>query len=268
MTKAKRSNSVEPTARASSGESRPRKSKASSPSSGASRVSAGRPPKDKPRPIQDDRAGPYGRDQVYEAIVTATLKLWSAKGTSGLTLRSVAAEAGVNYGLVHRHFGTREAVIRAAMDRQSELNVEFLGTNATLTESIDAMLSRSSGAFARQLAWAILQGSEDDILPGDVRWLDQLVHQAADESSGALSADDPKVRVLVGSVMFTIFSWRMFERYLFHGLGLEEVDRHTVDGMIHDVLFAMVQGTLHGEASGSRKAPSTSTKPRPRRNSS
>ena len=34
-----------------------------------------------------------------------------------VTLRRVAEQANVNYGLVHRHFGTKAAVITAAMQR-------------------------------------------------------------------------------------------------------------------------------------------------------
>src|SRR5580692_2491121 len=70
-------------------------------------------------------ARPYGREQVIESIIDATLAQWTAKGPAEVSLRSIAARAGVNYGLVYRHFGTKEAVIRAAMDRVVARSMHF-----------------------------------------------------------------------------------------------------------------------------------------------
>src|SRR6185312_3770884 len=54
-------------------------------------------------------ARPSGRDEVIDAIISATLELVVEGGPSRVSLRRVAERANVNYGLVHRHFGTRAA---------------------------------------------------------------------------------------------------------------------------------------------------------------
>ncbi len=71
-----------------------------------------------------------------------------------MSLRAIAARAGVNYdGIVYRHFRTKEAVIRAAMD---------------------SVVPRSTGAHPRLLAWAILQYLVDDIMPAEDPFLQRL----------------------------------------------------------------------------------------------
>src|SRR3954447_25722397 len=58
--------------------------------------------------------GPRGREEVVDAIIDATIELCKTGGPDKVTLRRVAEQANVNYGLVHRHFGTKTAVVTAA----------------------------------------------------------------------------------------------------------------------------------------------------------
>src|SRR5258708_24888134 len=111
------------------------------------------------------KARPYGREQVIESVIDATLSLWSAKGPAEVSLRAIAAQAGVNYGLVYRHFRTKEAVIRAAMDRVVARSMMYTEDCTDLADAVDSVLPRSTGAHARLLAWAILQYLVDDIMP-------------------------------------------------------------------------------------------------------
>src|SRR3954452_8454336 len=63
-----------------------------------------------------------------QALLDATVRVVARKGLRGLTYREVAAEAGVTYGLVSHHFGTREVLIQETLKhafRQS-LAVSFL----------------------------------------------------------------------------------------------------------------------------------------------
>lgn len=51
-----------------------------------------------------------------EALLAATVHVVAAKGLRGATFRAVAEQAGVNNSLVAHHFGTRDALIEAALD--------------------------------------------------------------------------------------------------------------------------------------------------------
>lgn len=58
-----------------------------------------------------------------EALLRAAVAVVAAKGLRGLTYRSVAEAAGVNNTLVAHHFGSREALIAAALDWASDQSI-------------------------------------------------------------------------------------------------------------------------------------------------
>jgi AcrR family transcriptional regulator len=117
---------------------------------------------------------PHGREEIIESVIDATLTLWREKGTAELSLRSIAARADVNYGLVHRHFRTKEAVIRAAMDRVVTRSLGFIEDTTDLMGTIEDVLPRSTGAHARLLAWTILQYVIDEVLPDHDVFLERM----------------------------------------------------------------------------------------------
>ena len=51
-----------------------------------------------------------------EALLAATVHIVARKGLRGMTYRAVAEAAGVNNTLVAHHFGTRDALIEAALE--------------------------------------------------------------------------------------------------------------------------------------------------------
>ncbi|MFO7557486.1 MAG: helix-turn-helix domain-containing protein, partial [Desulfobacterales bacterium] len=55
---------------------------------------------------------PHGRDEVVTALIRAAAELFSEKGVEAVSLRKIAVRAGVNHGLIHRHFGSKEALRR------------------------------------------------------------------------------------------------------------------------------------------------------------
>ncbi|HKU29829.1 MAG TPA: TetR family transcriptional regulator [Arthrobacter sp.] len=59
-------------------------------------------------------SGGYGTGK--EALLAATVHVVARKGLRGLTYRAVAEIAGVNNSLVAHHFGSRDALIEAALD--------------------------------------------------------------------------------------------------------------------------------------------------------
>ena len=56
---------------------------------------------------------PAGRDAVMDALVDATGQLILERGVT-MSVRDIARRAGVNHGLVHTYFGSKEALLSAA----------------------------------------------------------------------------------------------------------------------------------------------------------
>lgn len=86
----------------------------------------------------------YGNGR--RALLDATVRVVARKGLRGLTYREVAAEAGVTYGLVTHHFGSRDVLLQEALKHavRESLSVSWLHEHS---ESVDD--------FGRGLAEAV-----------------------------------------------------------------------------------------------------------------
>ncbi|MGY1664041.1 TetR/AcrR family transcriptional regulator [Geodermatophilus sp. SYSU D00705] len=73
------------------------------------------------------RAGPrYGEGR--RALLAAAVHVVATRGLRHLTYRAVAQEAGVAHGLVAHHFGTRDALLEAALEYSLENSVASIST--------------------------------------------------------------------------------------------------------------------------------------------
>ena len=73
-------------------------------------------------PVTDADARPTGRHDVMSALKQAALELLAEQGMA-FSIREVAGRANVNHGLVHRHFGSKQELVTAAIaDRTRELS--------------------------------------------------------------------------------------------------------------------------------------------------
>lgn len=199
-------------------------------------------------PAEQAAAGrrPHGRDEVVKSIIDATLSLWAAEGPAKLSMRSIASRAGVNYGLVHRHFGTKDAVIRAAMERVVIRSREHIEGSEDLRSAVERILPLSTGAHARLLAWATLQHVLDDVLPENDAFLEKMQELAQRDIAAAaggeqLSAEDTtRASIRVGSLIAMLYGWRLFEPSLVRSLGLQDLDPAKLDQYIHDDMLRIL----------------------------
>jgi AcrR family transcriptional regulator len=56
-------------------------------------------------------------DETRTALVEALRELLRDRPAGAISVREIAARAGVNHGLVHRYFGSKEALVREAVSR-------------------------------------------------------------------------------------------------------------------------------------------------------
>jgi AcrR family transcriptional regulator len=195
---------------------------------------------------------PRGRDEVVEAIIDATLSLWVAEGPASLSLRSIAARAGVNYGLVYRHFRTKDALIRVAMDRAAERSYAVIENKPDLVSALSAILSAEVGGLARLFAWAILQSESEVLLLSAYPVFGRLCELAAKETVG-LSADSLEIRMRVGSLMVMMMGWQLFQPHLRQGLKLS-MKKPELDRLIRNEVLALVRdGDVKGDRLGGLK---------------
>jgi AcrR family transcriptional regulator len=104
-------------------------------------------------------------------ILDAAMDLLSRHGISGVSMRAVAREAGVALGLVNYYYDDKTTLIRAALRRVDEHDLQLVAPDPSLApdEQLRMALRRVAGAdllTTRYLSlrlhlWALAQADED-----------------------------------------------------------------------------------------------------------
>lgn len=88
-----------------------------------------------------DRRGDAAATQ--QAILAAARELFAARGVDGVSVREIAAKAGVNHALVHRYFGAKSdmvaAILRAEAAALSSMGPPHAETDASLASLRSAL---------------------------------------------------------------------------------------------------------------------------------
>lgn len=75
-----------------------------------------------------DATAPLGRDEVVAAILTAAADLFAERGPTATSIRNIATLAGVNDGLIHRHFGSKDRLVGAVLDYLGQYLADLAAT--------------------------------------------------------------------------------------------------------------------------------------------
>ena len=161
---------------------------------------------------------PHGRKAVKEALLDAATDLFAAHGHNGVAMRDIAARARVNYGLMHRHFGSKQALLRAVLDRLvTRVNA---GIGASDGDDLDTVLRQTlsstavHGDYFRILARAMLDGAGRDEIQTSFPVADKLVAAAT-----AAGVDHPRDHV--ARQLATGLGWLVFGPYIRAATGVD-----------------------------------------------
>jgi AcrR family transcriptional regulator len=183
----------------------------------------------------DTPAQPAGRNGVIEATTRAAIDLFSHNNPSQVSVREIAAKAGVSHALVHRYMGSKDDIFRAALKRAREDAADFWeGDHA---KSGVFSLDLPAGRYLHMVIRGTLDGipisAEDLRMPHVDRMLERL-------TSEPLPTGDPNkgfdVRLLFSAALALIASMDTAELFFLSQSGLEDADR----GHIHSELLRLV----------------------------
>lgn len=57
-----------------------------------------------------------GKKAVMAALIEAAADLFAEKPPGRVSIREIAEHAGVNHGLIHRHFGSKHGLIKSVTE--------------------------------------------------------------------------------------------------------------------------------------------------------
>jgi AcrR family transcriptional regulator len=139
-----------------------------------------------------------------EALLRAVVDVVAQKGLRGLTYRAVAESAGVNNSLVAHHFGSRDALIAAALQWASEQSIaasrlrEAAEHKGSFTEALLGLLLEDPGLQVFQYEM-ILEARRRPELAGPVAQLYESYVSALAEGLQAFGVQGD-VRVVARSL--------------------------------------------------------------------
>jgi TetR/AcrR family transcriptional regulator, repressor for neighboring sulfatase len=205
----------------------------------------------KPRKSEEGvrRQRPRGREAVMAAVLDAATALFTTHGPASVSVRDIAAAAGVNHALVHRHFGSKHEVLRAVLERTVR---EIAAIAAEITDARAGMerlfaASAAHETYWRALARALLDGENPRALQRDFPTVRRLItllemerqqrRRLPAQPPPSLSCDVP---VVVGTLCALMLGWLVFEPFLLTATGLEQRDREEVRAQVIRMLQTMV----------------------------
>jgi AcrR family transcriptional regulator len=173
------------------------------------------------------------REEVSQALIEAAAGLFAERSSGQVTVRDIAARAGVNPALVHRYFGTKRNLMLAALD----------ATQNEIAARVEAMPNVIDGAFSvfhagirekelvASLARATLDGIVDDLPPGNPA-MAGLVRRFGDELErrGGAGRHDP--RILVACLSAAAMGYALFGEIIRRGTGLDGEPEEAVEAQI------------------------------------
>ncbi len=187
------------------------------------------------RPPKDEHA-PHGPDEVVQAVVTVATEMFATQGYGTVSLRQIAAEAGVNPGLVHRYIGSKEDVLRAVFAKFSyELEQ---GPNAVTGSPLSPGTERLVLTQQRIIAHLTLEGY--DI--GEFKTDSPILSLILDAILEYKPIDEHEARVRALQIMALGLGWRLFESFLLTATGLTEDDHDEVALAIRSTNFVIGRG--------------------------
>jgi AcrR family transcriptional regulator len=187
--------------------------------------------------IEPRRRDRRSREDVSEALIEAAAALASERGSGHVTVRDIATRADVNATFVHRYFGSKQNLMRAAMQHAQERLASRIEEVPDIVEGAAAIVHATlqERELIATLTRAALDGVFADVPAGNpamAALVERFVREAAGRGSGG--RHDP--RVVVACLSAAAVGYAVLGDYIRHGTGLDGHSSDEVEAMLVDVL--------------------------------
>lgn len=174
------------------------------------------------------------RARVVERLVAAARPLFADRGPASVSLREVAAAAGVNYGLIYQYVGTKEDLLQLVFKRSSEDYAEHFAGAQDTDDAISFLMRPKSSEYVRMLARSILDGRDPAALLGRSPAMAELSRRLAERGSSSEGVDP---RVQVAALTSAALGWGLFGSFVKSITGLDD----QADDELTLAVYAMVR---------------------------
>ena len=168
-----------------------------------------------------------GREQTTAAILDAAERLFAERGFTAVTVRDIAAEAGVSHALVHRYLGSKEQVYRAMLSRRENVIRDAAPGEEDLIEATSLMLREAvlnQRGYVRLVAHSALHGLSYEKTVGQfaaTARLVELARKTAAEEGEARDPEAPDARFVIASIVAMLIGWSAAREWILRASDLD-----------------------------------------------
>jgi AcrR family transcriptional regulator len=203
-----------------------------------------------------------GREATTAAILEAAEELFSADGFEAVTVRAIAARAGVSHALVHRYLGSKGEVFRAVLERNQGIILAAAPDNPDLLATTSLIMREgltNHRRYVRLLADSALHGLPYEQTTGRFAAVERLVELAeqavALAPSSERTGEDLDPHFVIACVTALFLGWAATESWVLPAAGLHDMDEaEAIDGL-ERVMLGILRDNLPGLDRGASAAP-------------
>lgn len=155
------------------------------------------------------KAKPSGKTEIKAALLAAADHLFGQKGPDAVSVRDIAAKAGLMPTLVHRYFGSKDELIRQVLRLHVATFREAAGPTVdahAVVRSMFAVMAQNP-AYLRTVAYILLEGHE----PTDFLTKAGMVSKLVEALTPVYGQDAPLEAAILVSQMV---GWLLLEPFL------------------------------------------------------
>lgn len=199
-------------------------------------------------------SSPRGDSAVTrQVILAAARELFAAHGVDGVSVRQIAARAGVNHALVHRYFGTKDEMVAAILLAEGERISGMGRPEADAETSLQALREILLHALGegRTSLLLMLRAEMDGLAPelmlegAPLRPLAILRAWLSQRAPEGSEADVEALAMVVGAAMMGLASCTPM---LANGVGAQGADEDELLRRCVDVLVAVAAAGIGEDA--------------------
>jgi AcrR family transcriptional regulator len=187
-----------------------------------------------------------GTPNSREALLRAATALFGEKGPASVSTREIAAEANVNSGLIHRHFRTKDQLLREVLNDLAREIAEVESADGdemrTLREFFFA--TRERAGYWKLLARCILDGQDPADIQSEFPTVDRMIELLEEMQAKGAITDRFDARNLAAAFLSLALGYLIFEPWILSATSLDDgADEEALDRArrgVFDTTMAMI----------------------------
>lgn len=182
----------------------------------------------------DQQTKPEGREEIRAAVLAAANRQFARQGPNA-SLRAIADDANVNLGLIHRHFGNKDDLLRAVLAMHAEAGRQSAGNAPDLASAVRTIADHAEPLldYLRVVAGLFLADVPLSTVQDSFPTMDVLRSRATDDAE--------ETRLLVS--MALTYGWAVFGEQLLEIFGRPD-RRADAQAVVGETIQALLGRTV------------------------